>query len=244
MVSKILRTVACLAGSLILAGPARAAVVVSDDFDSYGPLTRYDFTAFDDLQVTHGSVDLISSEEFGVYTPSGGRIVDLDGQTAHASRLATGPVSLGPNKTRVTLEFDIRGNPWTSNADGFIWGFLFDSDVQVLEAHASGSSFSRDFGTPRLTNMSFARSLGRNTFWDLYAFTFVVEQPATFRAFLLTDSQDNFGPLIDNFRLSTEVIGVSAAPEPRSWALMILGFAATGAVLRRTGSRALRDDLG
>ena len=38
---------------------------------------------------------------------------------------------------------------------------------------------------------------------------------------------DRFGPLLDNVR-----IGVTAVPEPGTWAQMILGFGLVGAVLR------------
>jgi hypothetical protein len=61
-----------------------------------------------------------------------------------------------------------------------------------------------------------------------FSFRFTAGQVGSLKAFAETNSADNIGPLVDNFRV--ESLGV---PEPATWAMMILGFGVVGGALRR-----------
>ena len=61
--------------------------------------------------------------------------------------------------------------------------------------------------------------------WTASSFTFTANAASTTLMFA-SATQDAFGPALDN-------VSVSAIPEPATWAMMIIGFGAVGAVARR-----------
>jgi hypothetical protein len=71
------------------------------------------------------------------------------------------------------------------------------------------------------------------TGWQKQTFTFTATGPNEVLSFLAHGTPDGVPPfsLLDGVSMEA-----ASAPEPASWALMILGFAATGAVLRRRRS--------
>lgn len=117
-----------------------------------------------------------------------------------------------------TLQF------WVGNADGSgNANYLLPSTVNLSIDGGGLLSFTNSATTPALNN------------WRRFATTFTATGTTTNIAFLngtdLADAQTG----LDDVSL---VEGIAAVPEPSSWALMIAGFALTGAMLRR-GCRAI-----
>ncbi|WP_235532780.1 PEPxxWA-CTERM sorting domain-containing protein [Sphingomonas sp. Leaf412] len=66
---------------------------------------------------------------------------------------------------------------------------------------------------------------GSTTAWAQYSARFTATAGSTL-TFAATGASDSLGGYVDN-------IGLSAVPEPSTWALMILGFGAMGGAMRR-----------
>lgn len=62
-----------------------------------------------------------------------------------------------------------------------------------------------------------------------FALAFRPTATGTYTLRFSTAGGDNIGPLLDN-------VSVAAVPEPRAWAMMLLGFIGMGSLLRRRGS--------
>lgn len=106
-----------------------------------------------------------------------------------------------------TLSFDISGNK-RGGAD----------DVTVMFGTASQSFIGLLSSTPYATST--------------LAFTPAVD--GTYTVSFANAGGDNIGALIDNVSISSEV---TAIPEPETYALMLVGLAAVGAMARRRGER-------
>jgi len=220
---------ACAAAALVTAHAAQAATVLAfDDFEGYGP-AQSDFTGFSDLNVV-GSVDLLQDAGL-VSTPYGTGFVDLDGSAAGTGRLETDAFAFTAGDL-VTFEFDYAGNRQGS-FDTLFFGFkspgLFTfKDVTITNGAVVNT-------TSQLIASSFGTSVGSLSPaapWTHVSFTFTAGTTGSLAAYVGTTSSDAKGPLLDNLKLS---VGgpTSAAPEPASWALMLLGFGGAGSLLRR-----------
>jgi hypothetical protein len=219
------------AAAALLSSSAQAGtVLVFDDFESYGGPTA-DFTGFNDLNVV-GSVDLLQNAGI-VATPTGTGFVDLDGSAAGAGRLETDAFAFQAGD-KVTFSFDYAGNH-QGTFDGLQFGFksagLFTfKDVKIVNGavtNQTGQIISNSFGTS-------VASLSPAAPWTHVTFSFTAGSAGSLAAYVGTTSNDAKGPLIDNLKLT--VGDMSGAPEPASWALMILGFGGAGAMLRRRGA--------
>jgi hypothetical protein len=223
---------AAAAATLMMASAAQAAVLVYDDFEGYNNATILNFTAFNDLTVVGGTVDLIGTPNVHqLQTGYDSGFVDLDGSTNNGGALYTDVFSFAAG-ARVTLEFELAGNQRGGTDD---WNYGFETaggnitflDVDILNAPTSGlHSFPGLFGSgPALS--SGIGVLASNAPWTHYSIAFTAGNAGSLRAFAGTSSADNIGPLIDNFSFSASV------PEPTTWLMMIMGFGGIGAILRR-----------
>ena len=111
---------------------------------------------------------------------------------------------------------------------GRTYSVLFDlsknptSALATLRVAAGGLSQDYSFG---LSNNN------SNMMWSTRSFSFVAQGASSTLSFTSLDGGVS-GPALDNVRVAA--VGVAGAvPEPASWALMILGFGAMGAVVRR-----------
>ena len=110
-----------------------------------------------------------------------------------------------------TLTFDMSGNPDN---------FRGDTRIAVLGANG---------GTIGSANYSLTGANSKaNMLWAGQSFSFVANSTSTKISFASGNGGDNccYGAAIDN-------VGVAGVPEPAAWGLMILGFGAAGATLRR-----------
>lgn len=220
---------AAAAASLLLATGAQANTLVFDDFESYGPTSILNFNGFTSgLIVTDGTVDYVHEPEYGLSTPYGTGMVDLDGSTADGGFLRTGSLAFAAGE-KIQLDFDASGNQRGFAADLWRFGFNLPTGPTISFSFASPTGSAVNVG-PLANIVSFYRPevTASGAAWGHYSISFVAQQAGTFSAFIGTpDSADNVGPLIDNFRVTASV------PEPLTWSLMIAGFGLAGAGLRR-----------
>ena len=227
-----LRLVAAAAAALILsaAGAAQATSLVFDDFESYGPTSQLNFTGFTSgLIVTDGTVDYVHEPEFGLSTPYGEGLVDLDGTSNDAGILTTALFNITAGQD-VLLEFDASGNQRGGSDTTFQWGFKTPGGLSYTNVFydvgggpvSVQPAFSTGYSVYYSTYVS-------NAPWQHIRFGFTAGSSGALRPFLSVDGGDNVGPLIDNFSLSA----TGGVPEPATWGLMIAGFGLAGGALRR-----------
>jgi len=219
------------APALVMAAPASAAVVYSNNFDSEnGGLSAANYNGFNGLAVSNGTVDLVRSSDFGITCVGGtGSCVDLDGSTSDPGVLASvGSFAFGAGDT-VTLAFSISGNQ-RGGADDF-WTAEFDlgSAVGMFDAGYSVNGTIYSFGAIGPTNelQLFSPVFPDEPFTD-YTFFLRPVAAGTVAFNFWAEGGDNIGPILDNVSLD-----ISAVPEPATWAMMIGGFALAGAAMRR-----------
>ena len=219
---------AAVAAAALSAGVANAGTLVFDDFESYGNTSHLNFTGFTDLTVTSGSVDYVHEPDFGLHTPYGDGMVDLDGTTNAGGTLSTSTFALGAGQV-VTLQFDASGNQ-RGGSDTWRFGFTFIDPTGISQVlYATPTAAGGPLGPfanvtsiyrPEATNSDFP--------WGHYLLSFRADQAGAFSAFIKADGGDNISVLVDNVSLDA-----TAVPEPASWAMMLAGFGGMGALLRR-----------
>lgn len=236
---------AALLSSLAFASPAYATIILADNFDAEaGGTTALNYNGFANFNVESdiglgspvgtASVDVLREPNgFGLPCAggAGSSCVDLDGSTGNGGRLVTNlayAVSIGDI---VTLTLDLAGSR-RGSTENFGFGFRTDgAAMDFLDITAQ---------IPGLVNVAPTNLTGAQGFFAVtnnlgsgygYTSSFVRFRAGTagsIRAFAQTSSNDNVGPLIDNFTLD-----VTAVPEPASWAMMIAGFGLVGSAMRR-----------
>lgn len=218
------------------AAPAAAAVIFFDDFegetltDPGGAWSR-DYASFANFFVRDGTVDLLGSRNrFGLL--GGGKFVDLDGSTRNGGVLETiAQFDFNPGDF-VTLSFTAGGSQ-RGGADNLYGGFRFFGAAPTYANATLGSFASLQEPTPTshlLTGMN--PSLASAAAFQTYSVSFRATTAGRFSAVIGTNSADNVGPLIDNVSIS-----LVPAPEPASWAMMVLGFGMAGGLMRRRRAR-------
>lgn len=202
-------------------GTANAAAIgFFDDFESYGP-TQLNFNGFDRLEVVNGTVDYIREPDFGLATPTGVGLVDMDGTAGDGGRLQARDAIA--DQRGFILAFDAAGNGRGGAADSLTFGFDAAPPPGTFMRLFHDGQFQSIAG-PTFTLNSIAADQG----WSHYQLSLRnFTQAFTARAFLETGSSDNLGPLVDNVRV------VAFIPEPATWAMMIGGFGVAGMSLRR-----------
>ena len=235
---KSLAAAAAVSALALASAPAHAAGV-SDNFEGYSNATTLNFTGFTNLTVSSGSVDLIGTPNgYGLSTPYGTGFVDLDGTTNAGGTLTTGVFSFNAGDV-VSLDFDLSGNQRGGSADDFSFGIqtaggnIVFNNLSITNIPLFGGTLNfGNFGTGPAVASGFG-TLSSSEAWEHYNLTFTAGNAGSLSAFVGTSSNDNVGPLLDNFSLS-----VGAVPEPSAWALMLVGVGMVGGMARRRRSQA------
>jgi hypothetical protein len=222
----------CAAALVALgASEAGAAVLFSDNFDSDFTKSTGWFANDDSLanfSVISGSVDLISSTNMFGLTGSG-KFVDLDGTSGHGGTLqTTGQFSYAAGDT-VTLDIRASGNQRFGGPDGLFAGFEFADGSSFTDLMTTGFTSTSNLGNQLLGDVTLASDAPYQDF----TISFTAVAAGAVGLLVGTDSNDNIGPLLDEITL-----GATLVPEPSSWALMILGFAGAGVMLRQRRTQA------
>ena len=217
--------VGTVVGAALCSVPAQAqtgqpAPFLFDDFllDNGGQPGE-NLNNFFQFDVTGGSVDLVGGNIPGapLAPPANplGRYVDLGGSTGNPGLFRTRLAIPVTSATSYTLNFDYRSD--TAGQLNRASVLIGDQIFAFSSSTAEFTRFSRTF-----------------TFGPALSTVFVGFQGAE-------DDTDNSGVGIDRMEFGPTLIpGGGAVPEPATWAMLLVGFGAIGARLRRRPAERVR----
>lgn len=222
-----MRILTALAAAAVMAMPASAVTLFSQNFDSAPKgnniATVPGFTV-------SGTVDIINNGTAGVFCAgAAGRCLDLVG-SPNVGSILSDPIAFNAGR-EITISFDVSGNPRAGTpADIFNFALSF-TNPQNIAAFTLISGFQGAYGGTGSGISSFGtytESLVRNRPFVTYILSFV---PTSSGSLLLNfgggGPNDSAGPILDNILVD------SAVPEPASWLMLITGFGMVGLASRR-----------
>jgi hypothetical protein len=225
-----MRILTALAAAAVMAMPASAVTIFSQNFDS-APRAN-NTTNVPGFTVT-GGVDIVSNGTAGVLCAgAAGRCLDLVG-SPNVGSVTSDPISFNAGRV-ITVSFAVSGNPRAGTpADIFNFALGF-TDPENIAVFTLISGFQGSYGStgPGISTMgTYTESLVRNRPFVSYALSFV---PTSAGSLLLTfggaGPNDSAGPIIDNILVD------SAVPEPSTWLMLIAGFGMVGVAAHRRRS--------
>ena len=224
-----------------LASPALAGTVLFDNFDSEaGGSTSLNYAGFANFNVEGGTVDILRQPNIYGLACVGGvgsSCVDLDGSTGNGGILVTKNAFSYAAGDVVSLVLQLSGSQRGSASDGFSYGFRTGDGSSMTFSNVFYSSlFLGSVGPVSYTGTALpvSASTAGTTGYDTMSVSFTATSAGSIRGFVGTDSADNIGPILDNFRID---ITPGAVPEPATWAMMIAGFGLVGGALRRRATQ-------
>jgi hypothetical protein len=212
-----------------LSTASQATVVFSDNFDTEnGGATALQYTGFTNWNVTGTGVDLVRTPDFGITCAGGsGSCVDLDGSPGPGGLMSKLSYAFHAGDL-VTLTFDVSGaQRGTLGDDPFHAGFDFNGtarDYTLGDTYGNADVFPGVFSTGGTVDTG---TLANGNGFSTYSLSFRAVTDGSTQVFFDTTEDGNVGPLLDNVSLD-----VSAAPEPATWAMLLLGFFGIGGMLR------------
>jgi hypothetical protein len=172
-------------------------------------------STFDGLQ-PYGSWSVVASADG--WTTTGGPGIELQ------NNVAGSPGSGGASG--VFVELDSHANSTMSRtisgSGRYILEFLY-SPRPGIASTSNGVLVSMN---GQALAPAFTAQGGQNSVWSLKTIEFVAPTSNWQLSFSGVGRSDSLGGYVDNIRLT-------AVPEPATWAMMIMGFGAAGALLRR-----------
>jgi hypothetical protein len=226
-----MRILTALAAAAVMAMPASAVTIFSQNFDS-APRAN-NTTNVPGFTVT-GGADIISNGTAGVLCAgAAGRCLDLVGSPNVGSITST-PINFNAGRL-ITVSFHLSGNPRAGTpADIFNFALGF-TDPENIAVFTLISGFQGSYGStgPGISTMgTYTESLVRNRPFVSYALSFV---PTSAGSLLLTfggaGPNDSAGPILDNVWVGSQVV-----PEPSTWLMLLAGFGMVGLAARRRRS--------
>ena len=226
-----MRILTALAAAAVMAMPASAVTIFSQNFDSASRANNT--TNVPGFTVT-GGVDIISNGTAGVLCAgAAGRCLDLVGSPNVGSITST-PINFNAGRL-ITVSFHLSGNPRAGTpADIFNFALGF-TDPENIAVFTLISGFQGSYGStgPGISTMgTYTESLVRNRPFVSYALSFV---PTSAGSLLLTfggaGPNDSAGPILDNVLVGSQVV-----PEPSTWLMLLAGFGMVGLAARRRRS--------
>ena len=201
---------------------ARAGTVLSDNFNSEnGGVSAVNYTGFANW-TSGGGVNLLGSSSL-CDGGSGSCVELLSGSITSSQAYAVSQGQL------VTLTFDIASAPGVISPDyrDFAAQFEFPGSMNVLDFTEAGgwSQPGQDEGL--LSSISQGAAVDGGAPWTSYSLSFVAGATGQVEVAFAGVGTD-VGPLLDNVDLT-----ITAVPEPAAWAMLVLGVAMSGLVIRR-----------
>lgn len=222
-----MRILTALAAAAVMAMPASAVTLFSQNFDS-APV-RNNTTNVPGFTVT-GGVDLIRQGTVGIQCAgAAGRCLDLVGSN-NAGSILSDPIAIQAGRV-ITLSFEVGGNPRDTNIFNFALGFTNPENIASFTlitgfqgAYGGTGSNITSFGT-------YTESVARNRQFVTYALSFVSTGAGSLLLnFGAGGPNDSAGPILDNILVD------SAVPEPSAWLMLLAGFGMVGLAARRRRS--------
>lgn len=206
MHTKLALATSAFVAAVLTAGGASAAVVLFDDFNAEGPGDdlNWDGDAVFLPTSPPGSVDLIGVGGAFDFYPGHGSYLDLDGTTGSGNDPA-GEITSIANFV----------------AGGYTVSFLLGGNARGAVAQ-----------TTRVSLGNWSVDILLNSADPLTAYVFSFNTTGGQLKFTELGPSNQQGNILDDVQLDQRRIGIGI-PEPSAWALMILGFGATGAMMRR-----------
>ena len=226
-----MRILTALAAAAVMAMPASAVTIFSQNFDS-APRAN-NTTNVPGFTVT-GGVDIISNGTAGVLCAGAARRrLDLVG-SPNVGSITSDPIAFNAGRV-ITDSFAVSGNPRAGTpADIFNFALGF-TDPENIAVFTLISGFQGSYGStgPGISTMgTYTESLVRNRPFVSYALSFV---PTSAGSLLLTfggaGPNDSAGPILDNVLVGSQVV-----PEPSTWLMLLAGFGMVGLAARRRRS--------
>ena len=226
-----MRILTALAAAAVMAMPASAVTIFSQNFDS-APRAN-NTTNVPGFTVT-GGVDIISNGTAGVLCAgAAGRCLDLVG-SPNVGSITSNPIAFNAGRV-ITVSFAVSGNPRAGTpADIFNFALGF-TDPENIAVFTLISGFQGSYGStgPGISTMgTYTESLVRNRPFVSYALSFV---PTSAGSLLLTfggaGPNESAGPILDNVLVGSQVV-----PEPSTWLMLLAGFGMVGLAARRRRS--------
>jgi choice-of-anchor C domain-containing protein len=208
---KLLVGAAAAATAILGATASNASVAIVNGSFEDGSFDPGSFTTLGagDTSITGWLVGGAGVDYIGSYwTASNGvRSIDLSATGAGSISQVLSGLTIGQT---YDVSFDLAGNP-----DG-------GSNTKVAVVSDGATSASYDF----LMGGQTKAAMG----WEAHTFSFTAT--GVNATLVFSSNEDSaYGPALDNVSVA-EGVGGPAVPEPATWALMILGFAAVGVSLR------------
>jgi hypothetical protein len=209
---KSLAVVASLAGALI-AAPAQAGIIFSDNFDADSATSVLNFNGLINWTVSGGTIDYIRSGGYGISCVGGsGGCLDMDGSTSNAGRITSKQLFDFDDGVEYFIDAAVSGNQRGGIDDSVTVGLVREGDGAILAAtfgpFAPGAPFS----------VSTANFFGQNAVGE-------------WRLFFEGFGGDNIGAILDNVVLRDD--RVANVPEPTTLLLTAMGLLAAAGIRRR-----------
>jgi PEP-CTERM motif len=220
-----MRFLTALAAAAIVAMPASAVTLFSQNFDSVVAVNNS--TNIAGFTVA-GGIDVVNSGNAGITCSGGvGRCIDLVGSgnpgsiTSNSINFAAGDL--------ISISFVLSGNQRLNTADTFNFEVAFLAPQTISSVSSSG--FQSAYGSTGLVNSFglYSESVGRTRPFVQYLLSFVPTTSGSLTLFFgSTGAIDARGPILDNIGVESEPV-----PEPSAWAMLIAGFGLVGLAARR-----------
>lgn len=198
---------AAAGAAFMLPAGANAAAFVNGSFeDGISPGSFTTIAGGDSTSITGWTVTGDSVDYIGSYwtAQDGSRSIDLDGNGQGGVSQTFDTIA----GTKYNVSFWLAGNP-----DGA-------PTVKSVQVGATGNAsnlYTFDTTGHDKSNMG----------WAEYTYNFIASGAST-TLFFASQNPGAYGPVLDNVAISA-----AGVPEPATWGLMIIGFGAIGATLRR-----------
>ncbi|WP_235902868.1 PEPxxWA-CTERM sorting domain-containing protein [Sandarakinorhabdus oryzae] len=225
-----MRLLAVIAAAAVLAMPASATVLFSQNFDAV--TTGSNKTSIPGFTIT-GGVDLVNSGGGGITCVGGvGRCLDMVG-SPNVGAITSTLINFNAGSL-ITVSFDLSGNQRLTSTDAFNFALNF-TNPETIGQFTLVSGFQGSYGGTGVGLTTFGtynEVIARTRPYVNYVLSFVPTTSGSFRIrFGVTGNNDGRGPILDNVAVNSTVV-----PEPNSWAMLIAGFAFVGFAARRRRS--------
>jgi hypothetical protein len=222
-----MRLLTALAAAAVLAMPASAVTLFSQNFDTVTAVNNA--TNIPGFTVT-GSVDVLRNSTSGVICAgAAGRCLDLVGSPNSGAVTSTTIEFRAGNL--ITVSFDVSGNQRLTGTDNFNFALNF-TNPETIANFTQISGFQGSYGSagPGQTSLGiYNETIARARPFVTYALSFVPTSSGSLRlVFGSTGANDARGPVLDNVAVNSTVV-----PEPATWGMLLTGFAFVGVAARR-----------
>ena len=126
-------TAAAALATALLAAPAQAGIVFSDNFDADNGASVLNFNGLINWTVSGGTIDYIRSGGFGISCVGGtGGCLDMDGSTGNAGRITSRLVFDFDDGVDYFIDLALSGNQRGGASDTLNFGLVRESDGALL----------------------------------------------------------------------------------------------------------------